>query len=333
MHETKGIGEHMQESMHEIEQFVAQILLTGGLVVAAGAFLLAGFLTRHRRSLDLLRGFDADAELADLAREDDLKRAYEDACKLDMPDSVNGTIWANLCHACGERPRVGKQTSARDAYLCVDCQRIGIDLCKRCNDWSMLNEADECPDCAIVPKPNLLAGIYKGTWCKACQANDHSFHTDSGGRCTQDNQYNADCDCSIEPFVIPTVFAPDPVRCLVTGNMCGTDTWAEGHPCQCSTCQEYLRKADGPFNTLHERQARRLSKPPRYEETIRDAAKSQSRCPYCGGTKRCQGAQCIEVYPHTCHYCNGTGVRCICKAKPFPANRYCPIHGGEDRNA
>lgn len=30
-------------------------------------------------------------------------------------------------------------------------------------------------------------------------------------------------------------------RCLVTGNPFGTDTWMEGHSCQCAVCQEQLR--------------------------------------------------------------------------------------------
>ena len=30
-------------------------------------------------------------------------------------------------------------------------------------------------------------------------------------------------------------------RCLVTKNPCGTDTWLVGHPCDCASCQTYLR--------------------------------------------------------------------------------------------
>ena len=33
----------------------------------------------------------------------------------------------------------------------------------------------------------------------------------------------------------------DRLRCEVTENLCGTDTWEVGHPCQCECCQEYLR--------------------------------------------------------------------------------------------
>lgn len=29
-------------------------------------------------------------------------------------------------------------------------------------------------------------------------------------------------------------------HCDVTSNPCGTDTWAEGHPCQCAPCREYV---------------------------------------------------------------------------------------------
>ncbi len=30
------------------------------------------------------------------------------------------------------------------------------------------------------------------------------------------------------------------IRCSVTGNPCGTDTWMEGHPCKCDGCQLWL---------------------------------------------------------------------------------------------
>jgi hypothetical protein len=30
------------------------------------------------------------------------------------------------------------------------------------------------------------------------------------------------------------------LRCKVTSNLCGTDTWATGHPCQCASCQQWL---------------------------------------------------------------------------------------------
>lgn len=29
-------------------------------------------------------------------------------------------------------------------------------------------------------------------------------------------------------------------RCIVTGNLCETDTWDDGCPCLCSECQKYL---------------------------------------------------------------------------------------------
>lgn len=31
--------------------------------------------------------------------------------------------------------------------------------------------------------------------------------------------------------------------CEITGNMCGTDTWAEGHPCTCGPCTDYVDRA------------------------------------------------------------------------------------------
>lgn len=32
----------------------------------------------------------------------------------------------------------------------------------------------------------------------------------------------------------------EPLRCLVTGNPCGTDTWNLKRPCKCDHCQEWL---------------------------------------------------------------------------------------------
>lgn len=31
------------------------------------------------------------------------------------------------------------------------------------------------------------------------------------------------------------------LRCEITGNPCGTDTWEINHPCKCKNCQEYLK--------------------------------------------------------------------------------------------
>lgn len=36
------------------------------------------------------------------------------------------------------------------------------------------------------------------------------------------------------------------LRCLVTKNMCGTDTWSVGQPCQCKNCQLWLRTTQIP---------------------------------------------------------------------------------------
>lgn len=36
------------------------------------------------------------------------------------------------------------------------------------------------------------------------------------------------------------VMAKEAVRCKITGNPCGTDTWIEGCPCTCENCQRYL---------------------------------------------------------------------------------------------
>jgi queuine/archaeosine tRNA-ribosyltransferase len=39
-------------------------------------------------------------------------------------------------------------------------------------------------------------------------------------------------------------------RCEVTNNPCGTDTWAVGHPCQCSECQKYLADMTDPTSPV-----------------------------------------------------------------------------------
>lgn len=33
------------------------------------------------------------------------------------------------------------------------------------------------------------------------------------------------------------------LRCFITSNQCGTDTWPEGYECKCDNCQEYLMRA------------------------------------------------------------------------------------------
>ncbi len=45
-----------------------------------------------------------------------------------------------------------------------------------------------------------------------------------------------------KPLPTPPELRPeDFLRCLVTKNKCGTDTWAVGQPCQCENCQRWLR--------------------------------------------------------------------------------------------
>ena len=31
------------------------------------------------------------------------------------------------------------------------------------------------------------------------------------------------------------------LRCEITSNPCGTDTWEINHPCECKNCQLYLK--------------------------------------------------------------------------------------------
>ncbi len=35
---------------------------------------------------------------------------------------------------------------------------------------------------------------------------------------------------------------PDDLRCEVTGNLCGTDTWEANYVCQCASCTEWLKR-------------------------------------------------------------------------------------------
>lgn len=30
------------------------------------------------------------------------------------------------------------------------------------------------------------------------------------------------------------------LKCLITQNECGTDTWSSGHPCHCENCKKWL---------------------------------------------------------------------------------------------
>ena len=33
-------------------------------------------------------------------------------------------------------------------------------------------------------------------------------------------------------------------RCLITGNICGSDTWRIGYPCQCVECKLYVQELE-----------------------------------------------------------------------------------------
>jgi hypothetical protein len=36
------------------------------------------------------------------------------------------------------------------------------------------------------------------------------------------------------------------MRCQITGNLCGTDTWKVGSPCSCGPCRTYIEALTGP---------------------------------------------------------------------------------------
>ncbi len=52
---------------------------------------------------------------------------------------------------------------------------------------------------------------------------------------------------------LPELRPEDFLRCLVTKNKCGTDTWAVGQPCQCENCQRWLRLRASPEADVMER--------------------------------------------------------------------------------
>ena len=43
-----------------------------------------------------------------------------------------------------------------------------------------------------------------------------------------------------EPTSSPVAKDPLTLRCLITSNPCGTDTWEIDNPCQCENCQTWL---------------------------------------------------------------------------------------------
>jgi len=48
------------------------------------------------------------------------------------------------------------------------------------------------------------------------------------------------CTCeSPAPASLPSALV-ERLRCYVTGNECGTDTWADGYPCKCKNCRLWL---------------------------------------------------------------------------------------------
>ena len=68
------------------------------------------------------------------------------------------------------------------------------------------------------------------------------------------------------------------LRCNVTGNPCGSDTWAVGRPCQCAPCQQYLDERSPP-------------------------------CPVCAGRGQFVGV----MGPQRCENCRGSGRSPVAK--------------------
>lgn len=48
-------------------------------------------------------------------------------------------------------------------------------------------------------------------------------------------------DCR-SPMGCEVCHPPDILRCEITGNPCGSDTWEINHPCQCKNCKKYVEE-------------------------------------------------------------------------------------------
>ncbi len=70
--------------------------------------------------------------------------------------------------------------------------------------------------------------------CSAC-AKPEKFYATIG----DDGGVHENCDHI--PRGRLRLLRPSTGRCKVTGNPCGTDTWMEGIPCKCESCQAYLK--------------------------------------------------------------------------------------------
>jgi uncharacterized small protein (DUF1192 family) len=91
-------------------------------------------------------------------------------------------------------------------------------------------------------------------------------------------------------------------RCEVTGNPCGTDTWALGHPCKCGPCQTYVASLKAQEHERWRPLLQRLAEWPRPDALARidtlsdeqleaEAAQAMAERPEPHGD--CEG--CIEV--------------------------------------
>lgn len=51
-----------------------------------------------------------------------------------------------------------------------------------------------------------------------------------------------DCNYILMDVEAPAPQAESELRCAVTGNLCGSDTWVPERPCRCTNCQYWLQK-------------------------------------------------------------------------------------------
>jgi len=63
----------------------------------------------------------------------------------------------------------------------------------------------------------------------------------------------------------------DTLKCEITGNVCGTDTWIDGHPCKCKNCQAWLQMTKHKIDILDNSIDHIRKRPGMYISDISDA--------------------------------------------------------------
>lgn len=147
----------MQDTIKEIEQFVAQVAIGAGLVVAGGAFLLAGWLMKHSDprepatvpcegcGLDIYPGAAEGRCKVCYARLERAREVYNDAVALDRQDTLADALRAS---------EASLPPDALESELCPICDSEGpcgcpqgAEFCAGCNGLSNINEDGLCSFC------------------------------------------------------------------------------------------------------------------------------------------------------------------------------------------